>query len=86
MHDGAFACNDGDGCTKEDTCNEGKCTGTLCPGFDLTHGCINVICYSSGGSCETTFNNGLSCNDGDACTEGKCAGAPRALPSRERCM
>lgn len=71
-------CDDGEICTKEDTCASGECTGEpdadcLCD-CDLEIAtapvCQTVVCEGPAYECELVpVVNGLSCSDGSACTD-----------------
>ncbi len=88
------ACNDGNACTRTDTCQNGTCTGAnpvVCTAADQCH---NVgTCSSSTGVCSNPAKaNGTSCNDGNACTRtdtcqaGVCAGAnPVICAASDQC-
>ncbi|MBI4508286.1 MAG: CRTAC1 family protein [Deltaproteobacteria bacterium] len=75
------SCNDGNACTEEDTCRDGKCRGReiTCTASDA---CVQVVgCDARTGKClEAPVPNGVSCDDRNACTlgttcqNGACAG------------
>jgi hypothetical protein len=70
------ACDDGIGCTENDTCQMGKCTGgslKYCPSTDT---CSLGLCDMATDACiQVPGNDGASCNDMDACTlPGTCSG------------
>ena len=58
-------CDDGFGCTSNDTCIEGECSGTL--DCDDGNDCTDDICNPFDGECGNFFRMG-PCDDGDACT------------------
>jgi hypothetical protein len=66
------ACNDGNTCTRTDTCQSGVCQGSdaiVCP--PVGNQCEKDVCDPSSGSCSVVpVANGAACNDGDACTSG----------------
>jgi cysteine-rich repeat protein len=69
------SCNDGNGCTSGDTCQNGVCTGapTVC---NDANPCTDDSC--TGGACVFTFNaapcnDGNACSTGDVCNNGACA-------------
>ena len=77
----AGTCTDGDVCTSNDSCANGKCTPGKPLICDDTNPCTDDACDSKAGKC-IAINNNLVCNDGtlctigDLCANGKCAGAP----------
>ena len=76
------ACNDGNACTRTDTCQGGVCTGgnpVVCTAFDQCH--VAGTCDQNTGLCSNPVNVGASCNSGDPCTvqascqaDGSCSG------------
>ncbi|MBM4343969.1 MAG: hypothetical protein FJ100_11425 [Deltaproteobacteria bacterium] len=85
---GGFACDDNDGCTKNDTCKFGKCKGVgkSCDDGDLctTDGCdakSNCVHTPSTKAC----NDGDKCTTADACAGGKCSGTPKACADGSAC-
>ena len=62
------SCDDGDACTRTDSCQAGTCAGgnpVVCSGGDVCH---VAACDSASGSCTTTNrSNGTSCSDSLAC-------------------
>src|SRR6185436_14323731 len=64
------SCNDGNGCTQTDTCQNGACTGSnqvICPAPDQCH--LAGTCNAATGVCSNpSKSNGTACNDGNACT------------------
>ena len=76
------ACDDGNGCTENDTCSAGVCGGTPKDCSALDGACVSGVCLGTTGICTVEpFNEGGACDDGDACTGndtcagGLCAGA-----------
>lgn len=90
--DGA-ACNDGDLCTRRDTCQAGVCTGgdpVVCTPLDQCH--VVGICEPSTGICSNPAKpDHTSCNDGNACTlndvclSGVCTGAALTCQALDEC-
>jgi hypothetical protein len=87
-------CNDGNACTKTDTCQTGICTGSspvLCPASDQCH--TAGTCDTSTGLCDDPAKkNGSACSDGSACTQtdtcqgGVCLGAsPVTCGASDQC-
>lgn len=76
-------CDDGDKCTKTDTCQAGACTGgagVVCATLDQCHDV--GVCSPATGVCSNPQKaNGASCDDGNRCTKtdtcvaGACSGA-----------
>lgn len=65
-------CDDGDACTKFDTCDEGECLA-LPVKCDDGNPCTVDSCKPASG-CATAPTSGATCSDGNACTSGeKCA-------------
>src|SRR3989442_1225540 len=68
--DGA-ACNDGNACTRTDSCQAGVCTGTnpvACAAADQRHDA--GTCHPATGACSNPAKpDGAACNDGNACTQ-----------------
>lgn len=77
------ACDDGNGCTRTDTCQAAVCVGAApvtCTALDACHRV--GVCNPATGTCSTpTSPDGTACNDGNACTQtdscvvGVCSGA-----------
>ncbi|MBP7127713.1 hypothetical protein KBD49_15240, partial [Myxococcota bacterium] len=78
-------CDDGDACTRSDTCREGICTGTdpvICLPLSPCHAA--GTCDPATGACTSPFvAEGTECDDGDPCTRedscdgrGLCTGSP----------
>ena len=87
-------CNDGDGCTKIDTCQSGSCSGgspVVCTAQDQCHDA--GACNPATGLCSNPNKpNGAGCDDGDACTQtdtcmaGSCTGmSPVTCPAPDQC-
>ncbi len=82
LPDGA-PCDDGDGCTQTDACDDGVCVGAdpvVCAALDDCH--LPGTCNGETGLCNHPHEaDGASCDDGDACTQtdtchdGTCVGA-----------
>lgn len=91
--DGA-TCNDGNACTRADTCRAGSCTGddpVVCQAKDQCQ--TAGVCDSTSGTCsDPPRPNGTSCDDGNACTRtdrcesGACSGAdPVVCQPKDAC-
>ncbi|AUX41687.1 uncharacterized protein SOCE26_031090 [Sorangium cellulosum] len=86
------ACDDGNACTRADTCQVGACTGAdprVCRAPDT---CRDAVCDPGTGDCiDAARADGAACDDGDACTDGDtclggaCAGSPRKCPPADEC-
>jgi hypothetical protein len=65
------ACNDGDSCTRSDTCQGGACTGSNRIPCAATDSCHDVgVCNPANGICSDPAKpDGTSCDDGNACTQ-----------------
>ncbi|MFN2425603.1 MAG: hypothetical protein ABR587_04050 [Candidatus Binatia bacterium] len=87
--DGCFAspkedgtpCDDGDGCTADDACNEGACVGAPRDCSEFDDECHVGICNGDTGTCqgdlvedETPCNDGDLCTSNDQCSNGVCGG------------
>jgi hypothetical protein len=76
-------CDDGDACTRSDSCQAGVCSGAdpvVCQPIDQCHAA--GTCDPASGQCSTpALADGTGCDDGDACTQsdscqaGVCVGA-----------
>ncbi len=88
------ACSDGNGCTQNDTCQAGVCTGAnpvVCPAPDQCHDA--GVCNPATGVCSNPNKaNGVACSDGNGCTQndtcqaGVCTGAnPVVCPAPDQC-
>ncbi len=90
--DGA-PCDDGNACTKIDTCQGGVCVGgnpVTCVAQDQCHSA--GTCDSSTGLCDDPVKpNGTSCSDGNLCTQndkcqaGICGGTPKSCAAQDQC-
>jgi uncharacterized repeat protein (TIGR03803 family) len=91
--DGA-ACDDGDGCTQNDTCQAGTCVGgsaVTCAALDQCHEA--GVCDPGTGACSNPSKPaGTACDDGDACTQidtchmGVCVGgSPVTCAAQDQC-
>jgi len=87
-------CGDGDGCTQDDTCQAGVCTGgdpVTCTALDQCHDA--GACDPATGLCSNPQKpDGTGCDDGTACTRtdtcqaGACAGAdPVVCTAPDQC-
>src|SRR5262245_10571889 len=87
-------CNDGNACTRTDSCQAGTCTGTnpvVCTAEDQCHAA--GTCNSATGTCANPAKpNGTSCSDGNACTQtdtceaGTCTGQnPVVCTAEDQC-
>jgi MYXO-CTERM domain-containing protein len=67
------ACDDGNKCTRTDTCQAGLCAGTdpvVCAASDQCH--VAGSCDTSTGSCTNPAkSDGSACNDNSICTSGE---------------
>ncbi|HXU62114.1 MAG TPA: kelch repeat-containing protein, partial [Polyangia bacterium] len=65
------SCNDGNACTRTDTCQSGTCTGAnsvTCTAQDQCH--ATGSCDPSTGACSNpSVADGTACDDGNACTQ-----------------
>ena len=88
------SCDDGNPCTRTDSCQSGTCTGTnpvVCSAADACHDA--GTCNPSTGACTSPPKpDGTSCDDGSACTRsdtcqgGTCTGAnPVSCPAPDEC-
>ncbi len=88
------SCDDGDLCTKSDSCVSGTCTGSdpvVCEAEDQCH--IAGTCDPSTGDCSNpAAEDGTSCDDGDLCTQndscssGVCqSGEPIECQAQDEC-
>ena len=85
-----FTCNDGDPCTKADTCVDEACKGTPLD-CDDNNPCTSDVCDAKVG-CKNTANTDKCDGDGDACTandackDGKCVtGVKTDCDDKEAC-
>ncbi|MBZ5640110.1 MAG: hypothetical protein LAO51_15285 [Acidobacteriia bacterium] len=88
------ACDDGNACTRTDTCQAGACAGgnpVVCTPLDQCHDV--GVCDTGTGVCSNPAKlNGAACNDGNACTQtdtcqaGACvAGSPVVCTALDQC-
>src|SRR5439155_1295908 len=88
------ACNDGNACTRTDSCQAGACTGAnpvACVAADQCHDA--GTCNPATGACSNPAKpDGAACNDGNACTRtdscqaGVCTGTnPVACAAADQC-
>jgi N-acetylneuraminic acid mutarotase len=86
-------CDDGNVCTRSDSCQSGVCVGTnpiVCTAQDQCH--VAGTCDPATGQCSNpTAPNGAPCNDGnlcttaDACANGVCGGTPVGCVAQDQC-
>src|SRR5205807_1586935 len=88
------ACNDGNSCTRVDTCQNGVCVGGSPVNCFAQDQCHDVgTCDPGTGTCSNPVKaNGTGCNDGDSCTltdrcqDGVCVGAnPVTCSASDQC-
>jgi hypothetical protein len=88
------SCNDGNPCTRADSCQAGVCVGgdpVVCTASDQCH--VAGVCDPSTGACgNPTAAEGTACNDGnpctltDACVSGACVGGnPVVCGASDQC-
>jgi hypothetical protein len=88
------ACDDGDQCTQDDTCQDGVCTAgraVVCTASDQCHAA--GTCDRQTGTCSnpdkidgTACNDGNRCTTGDACRAGVCiAGTAVGCTASDQC-
>lgn len=80
------ACDDGNGCTLGESCQEGACgvptAQVSCPASAPANPCIaDSRCEPSTGACvvtprESACDDGYACTTADACVAGECRGTP----------
>lgn len=85
------ACDDGNACTKVDTCHSGTCVGAgmvNCMALDQCH--VPGTCDTQSGQCSNpAAANGAACDDNNACTQtdkcqnGMCAGGTVVMCSAQ---
>ena len=65
------ACDDGDACTKTDSCQSGACVGKDEVSCQASDGChLPGVCSKATGTCSNPrAKDGTSCDDDDACTK-----------------
>ena len=74
-------CDDGDACTVNDRCGDGRCGGATVACGALDTACTLGVCDPATGACTARSRNeggacddGQACTQGDTCAEGRCAG------------
>lgn len=87
------ACDDGNACTRSDTCQAGACVGgdpVVCRPLDQCH--IAGVCDPDTGDCSNPVaEDGTRCDDdnvcttGDVCRAGVCVGETKTCPGRTEC-
>ncbi len=88
------ACDDGNACTRSDTCQAGTCVGAdavLCTAQDQCH--VAGACNPATGTCSNPMQvNGMACEDGNPCTRtdtcqaGACVGgSPVVCAAQDQC-
>jgi hypothetical protein len=84
-------CNDGNACTRADTCMAGFCMG-MDPVACAAAPCHEAVCVPETGLCSTAQSaDGSPCDDGDACTKsdtcaaGACVGGDKVDCSADQC-
>ena len=84
------ACDDGDPCSKADSCADGKCAAGAALDCDDKNTCTTDACDSSTGKCTHAPHTG-SCDDGNVCTEadackqGTCSGTGKDCGDGNAC-
>ncbi len=70
------SCDDGEPCTKLDTCSAGACAGIPKDCSNFTDACNVGTCNPTSGACEADpITDGTACDDGEPCTTGdRCQG------------
>jgi RHS repeat-associated protein len=88
-------CNDGDACTRTDTCQVGVCVGSSPVVCTSSEQCLAPgTCNPSSGTCSspaprpdgTSCSDGNACTDGDACHSGACAPGTTVSCSAGQCQ
>ncbi|MBM4342930.1 MAG: hypothetical protein FJ100_06095 [Deltaproteobacteria bacterium] len=85
------ACDDGDGCTANDTCKAGACSPGTAKDCNDNAACTDDTCDPKTGFCANSANtaacdDGNACTSGDSCKGGKCEpGAPNACDDKNPC-
>jgi RHS repeat-associated protein len=80
-------CNDGNACTRTDTCQSGNCTGSnpvTCTAQDQCHG-VGTCDPSSGACSNPTLADGTTCSDGNSCTTGDACHGGSCTPGTPSC-
>src|SRR5439155_205049 len=87
-------CNDGNLCTRTDTCQAGTCTGSnpvVCTASDQCHeagtcGTTTGVCSNPAKADGTACNDGNACTRTDTCQSGTCTGAnPIVCTASDQC-
>jgi hypothetical protein len=85
-------CDDGNLCTLNDKCKNGKCKAGTAPGCSDGNTCTTDNCNPSDGKCvHDGISNGTGCNDGNACTlsdicaANKCGGSAKDCNDHNDC-
>lgn len=70
------ACNDGNACTRTDTCQSGTCRGASPVVCSASNPCLDATCDPTTGACANAPKpDGTACADSSACTTGdQCVG------------
>ncbi len=84
----SVACTDGDACTVNDFCKNGKCLSGAVVTCDDKNGCTDDSCVD--GVCKFAPNtqacdDGNVCTENDLCSEGACGGAPKDCNDKNPC-
>jgi hypothetical protein len=90
--DGAI-CDDGNACTRTDTCKAGACAGAnpvTCTASDQCHVAgtcspVNGACSNPAAADGATCDDANACTSGDACKAGVCQGAATSCPAVDEC-
>ncbi len=79
-------CNDGDSCTEQDICKNGKCLGKKGNSCDDGNNCTADSCTKAGG-CTHKAASGAPCSDGNLCTlKDKCQNGVCVSGSSKDCF
>ena len=79
-------CDDGNACTKDDVCDQGKCAGKamdIASACDDKNVCTNEACEPAKGC--THSNNQVNCDDGEVCTTGDVCAAGKCVAGPDLC-
>jgi Right handed beta helix region len=86
------ACDDGNACTRTDTCQSGVCVGSDPVTCTPLGSCQTSDCDPATGQCVvgnkpngTACDDGNSCTEHDACQDGACAGTPIVCTASDQC-
>ena len=77
------ACNDGSGCTTDDSCKAGTCAGKAAD-CDDKNGCTDDTC-SGNGTCNHAANTAACDSDGNGCTVDACSAKVCAPGPKKSC-